>query len=62
MPYGTWVMSNGTYYIEVTANPEKVLYETTTSNDVSLRQVILGGTPGHRTVKVPAFHGIDPEP
>ena len=53
---------NGTYYIEVTANPEKVLYETTTSNDVSLRQVILGGTPGHRTVKVPAFHGIDPEP
>jgi len=52
---------NGTYYIEVTANPEKVLYETTTSNDVSLRKVILGGTPGHRTVQVPAFHGIDPE-
>jgi hypothetical protein len=23
--------------------------------------VILGGTPGHRTVKVPAWHGIDPE-
>jgi hypothetical protein len=53
---------NGTYYIEVTANPEKVLYETTTSNDVSFRKVILGGTPGHRTVKVPAWHGIDPEP
>jgi len=52
---------NGTYYIEVTANPEKVLYETTTSNDVSFRKVILGGTPGHRTVKVPAWHGIDPE-
>ena len=55
-------MPNGTYYIEVTANPEMVLYETNTSNDVSLRKVILGGTPGHRTVKVPAFHGIDPEP
>ena len=27
-----------------------------------LRKVILGGTPGHRTVKVPAWHGIDPEP
>ena len=53
---------NGTYYIQVTANPEKVLYETTTSNDVSFRKVILGGTPGHRTVKVPAWHGIDPEP
>jgi hypothetical protein len=53
---------NGTYYIEVVANPERVLYETTTRNDVSLRKVILGGTPGHRTVQVPAWHGIDPEP
>jgi len=53
---------NGTYYVEVTANPERVLYETSTRNDVSLRKVILGGTPGHRTVKVPAWHGIDPEP
>jgi hypothetical protein len=53
---------NGTYYIEVIANPLRVLHETSTSNDVSLRKVILGGTPGHRTVKVPAWHGIDPEP
>ena len=53
---------NGTYYVELTANPERVLYETSTRNDVSLRKVILGGTPGHRTVKVPAWHGIDPEP
>jgi hypothetical protein len=54
-------LPNGTYYIEVIANPEHVLFETTTSNDVSLRKVILGGTRGHRTVRVPAFHGIDPE-
>ena len=40
---------NGTYYIEITANPLRVLHETTTRNDVSLRKVILGGTPGHRT-------------
>jgi Lysyl oxidase len=53
---------NGTYYIEVIANPEKLLYETTASNDISYRKVILGGTRGHRTVKVPAWHGIDPEP
>jgi hypothetical protein len=53
---------NGTYYIEVTANPERVLRETTTRDDVSLRRVVLGGTPGHRTVKVPPWHGIDPEP
>jgi hypothetical protein len=52
---------NGTYYIEVIANPERVLYESNTSNDSSLRKVILGGTAGHRTVKVPAWHGIDPE-
>jgi len=52
---------NGTYYVEVTANPQHVLYESNTRNDVSLRKVILGGTPGHRTVKVPAWHGIDPE-
>ena len=53
---------NGTYYIEVIANPEKVLHETTTSNDISLRKIILGGAPGHRTVQVPPWHGIDPEP
>ena len=53
---------NGTYYIEVLANPQKVLDETTTSNDISYRKVILGGTPGHRTVKVPPWHGFDPEP
>jgi len=52
---------NGSYFIEVIANPKKVLFETNTRNDISLRRVILGGTPGHRTVKVPAWHGIDPE-
>ena len=52
---------NGTYYIEIIANPRKVLHETNYRNNVSLRKIILGGTPGHRTVKVPAVHGIDPE-
>jgi hypothetical protein len=54
-------LPNGTYYIQIRANPEHVLYETDTSNDISLRKVILGGTPGHRTVRVPALDGIDPE-
>jgi hypothetical protein len=53
---------NGTYYIQVIANPLRLLHETTTANDVSLRKVILGGTPGHRTVTVPPWHSIDPEP
>ena len=52
---------NGTYYIEIIANPEKLIHESDTGNDTSLRKVILGGTPRHRTVRVPAYHGIDPE-
>jgi hypothetical protein len=60
--FGITKVPNGTYYIEVIANPQRVLHETSTANDISLRKVILGGTPGHRTVKVPAWHGIDPEP
>ena len=54
-------LPNGTYYIEVIANPEHLLHETNYRNDISLRKVMLGGTPGHRTVRVPAYHGIDPE-
>ena len=54
-------LPNGTYYIEVIANPGHVLYETTTANDISLRKVIISGTRGHRHVKVPAWNGIDPE-
>jgi hypothetical protein len=54
-------LPNGTYYIEVIANPLKQLHESDTSNDVSLRKVVLGGKAGHRTVRVPAVHGIDPE-
>jgi hypothetical protein len=54
-------LPDGRYYIEIIANPEGVLHEADTRNDISLREVILGGTPGHRTVRVPAVHGIDPE-
>lgn len=54
-------LKNGTYYIEIIANPEHVLHETDTSNDVSLRKIILSGTKGHRHVTVPAWNGIDPE-
>jgi len=50
-------LPNGTYYIEVIANPEKVLHETNMANDVSLRKIILGGTPNHRTLRVPPFAG-----
>ncbi len=46
-------LANGTYYVQVTANPENRLFESSTKNNVALRKVILGGTKHHRTVKVP---------
>ncbi|MEV6167925.1 lysyl oxidase family protein [Streptomyces sp. NPDC051954] len=46
-------LPNGTYYIQVIANPEKRLQETNTNNNVALRKVVLGGEPGARTVTVP---------
>jgi hypothetical protein len=54
-------LPNGTYYVEVIANPLHKLYELSRTGNISLRKVILGGTTGHRTVRVPAWHGIDPE-
>ncbi|MFI2431400.1 lysyl oxidase family protein [Streptomyces sp. NPDC018693] len=50
-------LPNGTYHIQVIANPENRLQETDTKNNVSLRKVILGGEPGARTVQVPP-HGL----
>lgn len=54
-------LPNGTYYIAVQANPDALLTEVTGANNLELRQVILGGTRGHRTVEVPPWHGIDTE-
>ena len=45
-------VKNGTYYIEVAANPDKVLYEGSRKNNVSLRKVVLGGSKNKRTVAV----------
>jgi hypothetical protein len=52
-------LANGTYYVQVSANPEDRLYESNTKNNVALRKVILGGTKHHRTVKVPPVGVID---
>jgi hypothetical protein len=52
-------LPNGTYYIEVVANPENKLFEASTSNNTSLRKVILGGTPGARTVQTPPVGLVD---
>ncbi|WP_170994414.1 lysyl oxidase family protein [Streptomyces sp. BPSDS2] len=52
-------LPNGTYYIQVLANPENRLKETNHNNNSALRKVVLGGKKGARTVKVPAHHLVD---
>ncbi|WP_338678012.1 lysyl oxidase family protein [Streptomyces sp. SCSIO 30461] len=50
---------NGTYYIQVLANPAKRLKETNLDNNSALRKVVLGGEPGKRTVTVPPHDLVD---
>ena len=45
--------------MEVTANPQGLLFDADPSNDTELREVVLGGTPGARTVIALPWHGID---
>ena len=52
-------LPNGTYYIEVKANPSDRLAELSTTNNTSLRKVILSGSGADRRLEVPAVHGLD---
>ncbi len=52
-------LPNGTYYIEVKANPSNKLTELSTTNNTALREIRLGGTPTERTLEVPSVHGLD---
>jgi hypothetical protein len=54
-------LPNGTYYIQVEANPGHLLHEQNTDNNISLREVIIRGRPGARRVEVPPWNGIDTE-
>jgi hypothetical protein len=50
---------NGTYYIEVLANPDNKLAEGSTTNNRALRKIKLGGkVGGKRTIKVYDYKGI----
>jgi hypothetical protein len=51
-------LPNGTYYIEVKANPANKLTELNTKNNSALRQIVLGGTAAERTLEVPPVNGI----
>jgi hypothetical protein len=52
-------LPNGTYYIQVIANPDNRLKEQSKTNNVTYRKVILSGTPGARKVTVPKYGLID---
>jgi len=54
-------LPNGTYFIEVKANPRGRLVESSQDNNVALREILIGGKPGARTVKVPQV-GLVVEP
>jgi hypothetical protein len=50
-------LPNGTYHIEIVANPDHTLHEQNTANNTAYREIIIGGTPGDRTIEVPP-HGL----
>jgi Lysyl oxidase len=52
-------LPNGTYFIEVHANPQGLLFDADPSNDTELRELVLAGEPGRRTVTVLPWHGIE---
>ncbi|MFI9583595.1 lysyl oxidase family protein [Streptomyces sp. NPDC052236] len=52
-------LPNGTYYIQVIANPEQRLQETDLTNNVALRKVVLSGEAGAREVTVPPYDLVD---
>ncbi|MFN8123103.1 MAG: lysyl oxidase family protein [Thermoleophilia bacterium] len=52
---------NGVYFLSIEANPGKVMRETTTDDNTALRRIVLGGTRGNRTVRVPPVDGLDTE-
>lgn len=52
-------LPNGSYFVEVQANPLGLLHEQDASNNSVLREVILKGRPGNRRVEVMPWFGID---
>jgi hypothetical protein len=51
-------LPNGTYYVQVLANPEHRLVEGSARNNVSYRRIVLKGTRHHRKVVVPDYQAV----
>jgi len=52
-------LANGTYFIEVRANPDRRLVEQRTGNNASYRKVVVGGPAGRRTVTAEKVGRVD---
>lgn len=50
---------NGTYYLQVIANPDGRLYEVTADNNETRRKVVLSGSRGARSVEVFPYQGLE---
>ena len=50
-----------TYQIQILADPDHRLLESTQTNNVSVRTIVLGGCPGARTLTAPPVDGVDTE-
>ncbi|WP_203861861.1 lysyl oxidase family protein [Plantactinospora mayteni] len=51
-------LPNGEYFVEIIANPNGNLVETTGSNNRVIRKIVLGGTAGARTITVPPYGSV----
>lgn len=52
-------LPNGIYHLATEANPDGLLYEESMDNNLELRKIRLGGSPGERTLTVFPWHGMD---
>ncbi len=55
-------LPNGRYQIEIEVNPQRLLHERSTFNNVARRTIILRGTKADRRVKVLPWHSIGRAP
>lgn len=53
---------NGRYLVRVQVDPMRALHQTRTDNDAAVREVVLGGERGARTVAVLPWNGVEDTP
>lgn len=51
-------LPNGSYYVQIVANPDGHIVETSRADNTSLRRIVLGGTSQARTLTVPPYQQV----